>query len=297
MSDTRQSMKPTPEIAEYYNRRIRLLIQQFPGMPVFVVKLLNEVQNSSADAAQLSEQIRIDPGITTNLLRLANSARYGSVREIKSVQEAIVRLGLKRTVEILVAFHVAGHLTKPLQGYNLGTREMLSHSLWTALAAEEICRRTHVEKPEYVFTAALLHDLGKVLLSEFVFQEQPLILDLVRNSECSFDEAEKMVLGWNHCDVGAAILDHWNFPELIMQAAARHHTPDQAEEQYRMMDYAIHLADFLAYCQGPGCGIDGFSYHFCKDAKEKLSINNKELEHIASQTLEKVEDLRRALDI
>jgi len=287
-----------PELAEYYGRRVRLSVQQFPGMPVFVAQLLNELKQEETDIRVLSEQLRVDPGITVNLLRLANSARFGASREIKSVHEAVVRLGVRRTVEILLAFHVAGHLSNPLKGYNLSASELMEHSLWAALAAEKICAEIPgAPPPEHAFTAALLHDIGKVLLSDFVVQEQPAILHLVQHEKHSFDEAEKRVLGWTHAETGAAILSHWNFPELLIQAARHHHDPEQAPEEYRMLDGIVHVADFLAYCQGPGAGVDGFSYHFHEAVRERLPLSKTVIERIAGETLEQVQAFSTAFGL
>lgn len=288
-----------PELAEYYGRRIRLAIQQFPGMPVFVARLLNDLKDEEeTDIRELSEHLRVDPGITTNLLRLANSARFGGRREVKSVQEAVVRLGIRRTVEILLAFHVAGHLSHPLKGYNLSASELMEHSLWTALAAEKICREIDdAPPPEHAFTAALLHDMGKVLLSDFVAQEQKAILSLVHTEQYAFDEAEKKVLGWTHAETGAAILNHWNFPEMLIQAAEYHHHPDQAPGEYQLLDSLVHVADFLAYCQGPGSGVDGFSYRFCEDIRGRVPLDNTVLERIAAETLEQVQAFSEAFGL
>ncbi len=281
-----------------YNRRIRLTIEQFPGMPAFVAGLLRAINKEETDIGVLSEQIRTDPGITTNLLRLANSAAFGTPREITSVREAIVRLGMRRTVDILIALHVAGHLSKPLQGYELSAGELTMHSLWAALASEEICRRVGGHPPpEYVFTAALLHDIGKVLLSEYVFQEQAAILRLVREEKHAFDEAEKKLFGCDHGETGAAILRRWNFPEILVQAAEFHHRPDLAPGESLQQCAIIHYADVLSYCQGPGAGIDGFSYHFCEAARKRVPLHNTEIEHIAGQTLEKVNAFRTAFDL
>ncbi|MDD2237764.1 MAG: HDOD domain-containing protein [Kiritimatiellae bacterium] len=298
------NQKPTtsliipPELAEYYGRRIRLSVQQFPGMPIFVSQLFNELKQEETDMRVLSEQLRVDPGITVNLLRLANSARFGASREIKSVHEAVVRLGVRRTTEILLAFHVAGHFSHPLKGYDLSASELMKHSLWAALAAEKICTEIpDAPSPEYAFTAALLHDIGKVILSDFVMEEQPAIVQLVQHEKYSFDEAEKRVLGWTHAETGSAILNHWNFPDLLIQVARYHHDPGQAPEEYRMLAGIVHVADFLAYCQGPGAGVDGFSYHFREAVLERLPLNKSVVERIAGETLEQVEAFNAALGL
>ena len=289
-----QEERVSCEVKEYYSRRIRLSIRQFPGMPVFVVKLLTELQRDQCDIGVLCAHIKVDPGITTNLLRLANSARFGAVRRIVSVKEAVVRLGMERTLEILIAFHVAGHLSRPLKGYHLETSEMFMHSLWTATAAEEISKRMHAGNPAYVFTAALLHDLGKVLLSNYLLREQDVVLGLVQAGECSFDQAEKRVLGWSHGDVGAAILDNWNFPEILIQAARFHHAPENAAEAYRVMDSIINLADYLSYQQGVGVGVDGMKYLLSERGRQMVTVTDEDLEEIIAHTQKHVAELQQS---
>jgi putative nucleotidyltransferase with HDIG domain len=297
VNSARQGVDVSPDIAGYYRKRIQLQIQQYPGMPIFLATILRHLNRDDLDVAAISNQIRVDPGITANLLRLANSAKYGTVREINTVKEALVRLGLRRALNILVAFHMAGHLTKPLAGYGLEPREMLTHALFAATAAERLAGMIRMPQPEYVFTAALLHDVGKVLLNDYVRKEHSLILPLVQERGLPFDEAEQEVFGWSHAEVGAAILNHWNFPEMLIQAARHHHAPAKAKEEFRLLDSLVHLADYLSYTSGVGTGLDGLSYRFDPAVEQATGLAKEDIEAVVAHSFEQVNTLKEAFGL
>ena len=269
-------------------------LNDFPAMPAFVGQIATLARSQDTDIRHIADRIRLDPGITANILKLANSAEFGTARSIRSLQEAIVRLGLKQLFQMIVAYGIAPRMAKAMPGYELRPEEMLAHSLWTALASEEFCRVLGVKTPDMMFTAGLLHDLGKLAMDEFVATLKNDLKQDVRDRSETFDEAEQNRLGISHAEAGAVILDRWNFPEPLVAAARWHHHPDQAGPLSPLVSM-VHIAEFLAYEEGVGAGIDGFTYRLSDEAVSCLKLKSRTIEYVASQTLDKMKNLEQLL--
>ncbi len=281
--------EPTPARTKVLER-----IRTFPAMPAFVTQVITLLNDPHADAALIASQVKFDPGMTANILRLANSAEFGARRSVRSLQEAVVRLGLKQLFQLVVANGMTSRYSRPMPGYDLQPDELLRHSLWAALAAEEFCTRLSMPMPDLLFTAGLLHDLGKLILDDFIALEKTRIQSLLDEKKRSFDTIETKVLGICHAEAGAAIVDHWHFPPELVATARWHHKPEQAGE-HKTIASVVHLAEFLSYSQGLGTGIDGLSYRLSQEAIDHLGVRPKDLEWVASRTLFKMCDLEKIL--
>ncbi len=279
---------------DQYRRLIDAQLTTFPAMPVFVSQVIGLLKSPDVDIHKIADHIRFDPGITANILKLANSAQFGASRSIRSLQEAIVRLGLKQLFQLIVAYGVAGRLAKPMPGYELQREELLAHSLWTALAAEEFCKVLNMETPDMMFTAGLLHDLGKLPLDPFVEEAKAELRQVAADGPVSFDACEEEVFGIDHAVAGATILDAWNFPEPLIAAARWHHHPEKAGRFGALVDI-VHIAEFLAYEEGLGSGVDGFTYRLSNEAISGLKLKSRIIEYVASQTLDKMRELEQLL--
>jgi putative nucleotidyltransferase with HDIG domain len=275
-------------------RSIQERLSRFPAMPVFVSQIMGLVKSPDVDIHTIADHIRLDPGITANILKLANSAQFGAFRSIRSLQEAIVRLGLNQLFQLVVTYGIANRLAKVMPGYELRREELLAHSLWCALASEEFCKVLKMETPDMMFTAGLLHDLGKLPLDDFVSQAKTKLLQTVEQDKKGFDACEEKILGMDHAEAGAKVLDSWNFPAPLVAAARWHHHPEKAGP-FASLVGIVHIAEFLAYEEGVGAGVDGFTYRLSDEAVSHLKLKSRMIEYVASQTLDKMNNLEQLL--
>jgi len=150
------------------------LIQQTREMPPFratTVRLAQMVASPDCDIAEVAQLIAYDEAMTVDLLRAANSAAYANLTKIATVHEALARLGTAQVLAIAVAAGARPHLQSRLPGYNLHDGALWHHSVAAAVAAEVAPRFCKREIPPEVFTAALLHDVGKVLMGRYLDSE------------------------------------------------------------------------------------------------------------------------------
>lgn len=266
-----------------------------PSLPASTMDIINQIQNPEADIGRISKTIEYDPALTLNVLRLANSSYFGGPREIGSIQEAIVRMGMKRLFNLVITSSVAPTAIRKVDGYGLRAGELWKHSVAVAICAEQIGLTLGLKFPDYTFTAALLHDIGKIVMDDFVGVDTKAITEKAFEQGISFESAEDMVLGINHAEIGAALLEAWTLPDYIVEAVKYHHHPEQMEESDLVVDL-VHMADNLILESGIGSGIDGLNYKPSKEVCERIKLRPMISEEIICKTLIKIEELGDILD-
>ena len=274
-------------------RKIAAAIKSFPGMPGTAVKLLGLIDDPAMRVSQIEEILRHDPGLTANVLRMANSAYFGIPSKIGSIRQAVILLGLKRLIQMVIAACVSAIIDKPVPGYDLPPGELWRHSIAVSVAAEGLVKELKVEAAEEIFTAALLHDVGKLVLGEFVKDDFKKIESAVSEG-VSFEEAETMILGTNHADVGAQILTLWSLPVEIVNAVQWHHKPEASDQTSTMLDI-VHVANFMSIMIGIGIGRDGLQHQPSAAVSERLGLKSAHLEKVASQTMQWVTELSEVI--
>jgi putative nucleotidyltransferase with HDIG domain len=271
------------------NIKITERIESFPSMPGSAAKVLSLINDPEVSASEIEELVRLDPGLTANILKVTNSAYFGLPTAVGSLKRAIVLLGLKRVVQIVTASCVTALMDKAVAGYDLLPGELWRHSIAVSVAAEILVKELNIPKAEEIFTAALLHDVGKLILGEHVKDDLEKILSFATEDR-AFQDAEREVLGTDHAEVGSHILKAWSFPQEIVNAVRWHHDPDAADTKSPLLDI-VHVSDVLCLIIGIGVGREGLHYELSPSAIKNLGLNTATLELVASQTLEAVNEL------
>lgn len=263
-------------------------------MPGAAVKLLVLMDDPDVSVSQIEAILRQDPGLTGNILRLANSAYFGMPSKVGSIKQAVLLLGHKRLLQIVVASCVSAIMDKPVIGYDLPTGELWHHSIGVTVAAEGLVKELNVEASEEIFTAALLHDVGKLVMGEFI-DKNIRAIEAALSQGISFEKAEDMILGTNHAEAGAQILSQWSLPPEIVNAVRWHHNPESAAGPDMMLDI-IHVANVLCLMIGVGVGRDGLQYRPSEEVIGRLGLEPRHLERVASHVLQWVNELTEVFD-
>lgn len=272
-------------------------VRTIPSMPSVVVKLREYLSDPDVSFDELAKVIEFDPGLTVNLLQLANSAYFGWSGKIKTVKEAISRLGTNRIFQMVLCMSVAPLVRKPVKGYDMESDGLWKHSIATAICAEQLARILKIPNSEEVFTAGLLHDMGKILLGTFVEIDDQPIKDLVQTENLSFNEAERRILGIDHAEAAAELLQYWKLPETVVAAARWHHNPDEADEKFRNIVDLVHVADILCIRMGWGIGTDGPLYCLNEEAEERLGIDSSVEDEVTDKVGAAIDDLKNILHV
>jgi putative nucleotidyltransferase with HDIG domain len=264
-------------------------LKSFPAMSGAAVKLLELLDDQETDTTEIENILRRDPNLTVNILKLTNSAYFGLTRKVGSVRQAVVLLGWKKLMQLVMISCMQAMMEKEIPGYDLPAGELWHHSIAVSVAAEGIMRELDFPSTEEVFTAALLHDIGKQAMGTFVQEELGEIEKVTEEGE-SFVVAERMVLGIDHAEIGAQILNKWSFPPELVKAVRWHHEPDACEEENPIADI-VHVANVLCLMIGIGVGREGLRYEPSPSATKRLGLKTVHLEGVASQVGQWVSDL------
>jgi len=232
-------------------------------------RVLQIAGDPKSAVTDLVEVIQYDQAITANLLRICNSAGVGLCREIHSVKQAAAYLGMEKVACLVMLGHSSANLRKAQEGYDLLEGELWRHSVASALISQDLAEKRVPKMVPLLFTAALLKDIGKVVLSRYVkdlFQE---IIAEVREGRLSFVEAEKKILGIDHAELGGRIVERWRFNETLADLIRNHHTPDKASPQDVSLPI-VYLGDCICMMLGIGLGSDGLAYRYYAQAADRL---------------------------
>jgi putative nucleotidyltransferase with HDIG domain len=269
--------------------RIALKIEAFPGMPTTAAKLLPLLEDSDSTATEIENILKYDPGLTANILKLTNSAYFGIPTRISSVRQAIVLLGWKRLLQVVMTICMSPLMNKTIPGYDLPRGALWQHSVAVSVAAEILVKALRIPDADEVFTAALLHDVGKLILGGFVKEDLQQIEDMV-NKGITFDVAESMVLGTNHAEIGGQILDKWSFPSELVSAVQWHHDPESCEESCNLSDI-VHVANTMGIMTGYGKIDQDLAIEHFGPVADRLGLAPENLEEMAQQTAARVKRL------
>ena len=267
-------------------------IGDVPALPKAAAEVTRLVQDPDVSQNKLAQAIQYDPGLTGNLLKVANSAYFAGPRKISSIKEALTRLGMNRVHQLVIATVAAKVAKQAVAGYDLPPGDLWGHSVAVAVGAEQAAAVLEKRAPDHAFTAGLLHDIGKVVMGTFIKVDVDPLLEAMEKGGLSFEEAEKQVLGIDHAEVGATLLAEWGLPGEITDVVKHHHRPDDFDGDLMALDL-VHLADVLSMTSGIGIGIDGLRYKSSVQTAARLALKPRVMEAIVCRTLCEMDDVRK----
>jgi putative nucleotidyltransferase with HDIG domain len=265
-------------------------VKNLPPISQAALKLVNLLEQAEISNDEIVQVIKCDNVLTAKLLRACNSPYFGLDDPVSSVDQAVLMLGHQQILHIVLTLAFGSAMVVPLPGYAVEANELWRHSLITATASEIVASEAfdmNVEAP-VAFTVGLLHDIGKLVMSQALTPEiQAEIRQHIEQQGCSRSEAEKIVLGCDHGEIGACLLQSWNLPEEILEAVANHHKP--ICEPRPKLSVITHLANCLAHLAGSAPGWDGFAMRVDPQAVAALNIDEGQLERLVIHVREAYE--------
>lgn len=264
-------------------------VEDLPALPAVVTQVMRLIEDPDSTAADLNAVISRDQALTAKVLRLANSAYYGFARRVGTVTEAVVLLGFNTIRNLVLAASVSNVLQREAPGYHLARGELWRHSLTSAMAARLLARKARFRAAEEAFVAGLLHDIGKLILSQYVGQAYQELLDRVAQSGLPFMEAERQVLGFDHAQAGGLVAEKWNLPEALVEAISCHHQP-QLARRHPPLTALAHAGDALALMLGAGLGVDGLMYPLDWEAVAAVGLTENQIQEAMTELADSLTD-------
>ena len=227
----------TEEIVSYIEN-----IPQFPENIAQIEKLLNDPDSKMSTIATY---ISNDVALTTDLLKLVNSASFALVKKCTSITEAVKMVGIRGIKNLL---------------YSIGTLQLLGHkneeqkALWdhsykVAFYSYNLARNYQHNRlvTEDAYVCGLLHDLGKIVFSAMYPDLLEKIQDLTKNRNIPEKVVNALLTGINHSEIGAALAEKWHFPPALIATIRYHHSIENAPQDYRTLVETVCLADLMIH--------------------------------------------------
>jgi putative nucleotidyltransferase with HDIG domain len=228
-------------------RKVTESIISLPTLPTVVSKMIELVDNPKTSAASLARLISTDQALTAKILKLANSAYYGFPREISTVNMAIVVLGFNTVKDMGLSLSVFQVFKDSEGDKSFDVSKFWEHCIGCGAAARMMARRLKYRFVGEAFVAGLLHDIGKVILNQYVHKEFMEIIGAAAVGEMTLDEAEEKIIGTGHAQVGSWLAEKWNLPKLIVESIAFHHAPWEAKAEPELVAI-VNIANYLCHC-------------------------------------------------
>jgi putative nucleotidyltransferase with HDIG domain len=272
-------------------------IDTLTPIPPVAAQIMALAEDENSSVSDISDLIIHDPSITASLLKICNSAYFGLARNVESVCDAITLLGLDQIVELVLLNTTAENFKDEPDGYGLGEGELWHHAVLSAHVAKVLAENYGVaNKKHLIFTAALLKDIGKLIMGRYVAFSYEKINILVESKGYSFNEAEKKVIGMNHEELGGVVGQRWRFGKKLIYIIRNHHMSEEASRN-DVETALVYLADIVCMMMGFGTGVDGLAYRFYSDVLDRMKLTDQDLQKIIFDTGEERQKIQMLLNL
>jgi len=258
-----------PEIVTKIKTRILYDIKGLPTFPENVVELLNMCVSPDADINIIAGKIKLDVALTSDVIKLANSAGFITMGKTDDVSKAIVKIGLKNLHSILLA----SNARKILESRYSRFEEIWEHCGRVAFYAKAIAHKFRLNDiAENAYITGLLHDIGKVILLAADVTVVKQIAEIVKSRDIlNTNVMEEIAIGISHAEIGSLVAEKWNFPEYMTETIKHHHAPLLVPEKFREISYTVYMANMI-------CGIEkrNYYYYYIEDSVlERFGISSE----------------------
>lgn len=219
-------------------------VERVRPLPVSVARIVQAMDDPMVSAEQIAHLLKLDQALAADVLRLSNAASFAGVNRTGSVQDAVVRLGFARIKALVMAAATSTLLTQRLSGYGLAGHELWNHAVETASLARFVAGAVRYANLEEAYVAGLLHDIGKLVLDQYVRGGFALLVEVMRAQKLQLWQAEEQIFGMDHGAVGGLMATKWQFPIALIEAIRCHHWPSLARTQPELAA-VVNIADAL----------------------------------------------------
>jgi putative nucleotidyltransferase with HDIG domain len=271
-------------------------IRELPTLSLVANKINAILHDPKSSVSDLTKIIEKDQSITTKVLKLVNSAHYGLLQKVNNINQAIALLGYRNVSYIVMTLSVFDAL-KYVEKRSFDRRKFWIHSIAVGILSQKLARESDFLLLDDIFTAGLLHDLGKVFMDGFMHEEFEQIISKAENEGLSYLEAERVLFDVDHTIIGEWMARTWRLPLHVVAAIKHHHhdVPDRkglSLSQDPFID-VVRLADTAVKLRGFGSSGDGSTFKpaFGRKLYKRLPITQQDVDSLLGD-LEK--DLKKS---
>lgn len=279
-------------------------IKDLPTLPTVMDKIVTLTNDPDVSISKVEEAISTDPVISTKLLRIVNSAYFSFFREITSLRQAVVVLGLEATKNLVYGTSIISAFGKEAKIHLFPLEEFWKYSVACGNISRTLSSLLDYPFYEEAFLAGLVHNIGKIVLARYKPEEFEMAVETAAKESIPLSEAETRIIGFDHSEVGHSLAQRWRLPQMLDEIITYNETPQDAPTQ-KELAAIIRLSGLL--CRSYNIGISGepeAKWEIKEDiAWSVLSQNNDMLEILdferfsltLDEEVEKVESFVKAV--
>jgi putative nucleotidyltransferase with HDIG domain len=272
--------------AQYLAKEVQAItkkVTSLPTLPTIYTALCQVMENPHSTIPEVVEIVSGDKTTVSRILRLVNSAAYGLNRRVETVSQAVVLVGVQEVKNLVLASSVMKYFPEQ-SNLQMTPEEFWEHSIAVGLATRMLGRAIGMTDVESLYVAGLLHDIGKLFFIANLQEEFGCALMRAREQQTPIGTAEKLVLGVDHAEAGAALADHWRLPEYL-KLVIRHHHRLLPASPYKTTIALVHTADYWVRSLALGNPGDPFVPHPRKEAWQLLPVKAEMFEKLTDMLL------------
>ena len=259
-------------------------VMQLHALPDNAMRAVQKLNSEKTTASEVAREIAKEPAFSAQVLRLVNSGFYGFSTPVTSIAHATVLVGFSVMKTIILSSSIVGAMPKSMSG-------LWIHSLACARVSTLLGRFIGLPEPEELSAAGLLHDVGKIVMGQFLPEEYHSVVKTAGEADILFLEAEQKVLPITHIDVAKWLLKKWNLPQDTSTPITEHHAFDPSAPLAERIAI-VHLADILVRAVGCGWGGDSRMPALNGEAVKMLNLEVSHMQTIMEQMASELKDIQ-----
>jgi putative nucleotidyltransferase with HDIG domain len=263
----RSAKDPTPSDVD-----VRQAIASVRPIPQVALRVLRIIQEEAYDIEKITEEVKKDQVISAKTIQLCNSALFFKRRKVLSLDHALVYLGQELFVKSIISAAVRSFYNQCGNGYSLCKGGLYHHAIGTAMTAEKIAELTGNVKPGIAYTAGLLHDIGKVVLDQYIVGAYPTLYRELQDRQTEMIDAEQRILGLDHTRAGEILARTWSLPEELTDAIRYHHKPEKSPRD-TVVTPIVYLADLLMSRFNTGLELEQMGTDGLKENLKRIGLS------------------------
>jgi len=220
-------------------------IPDIPTLPSIVIKVNKMLQDHGTSIQELGKIIETDQAMVTKILKLVNSSFYGFRSKIKNIPHAIIILGFNNIRNAIVSVSIIETFSGKKASEEPDITDFWNHSVAVAVISRYLSEQTELDSPDDCFVAGLLHDIGKIVLSQYFTKLFNQVWQLIKEGGLSFFQAEKELSPADHALIGSVLAKKWQFPVSLIDSIAYHHGINKSVSNLNQL-MIVHAADSIA---------------------------------------------------
>ena len=265
-------------------------ISKVKPIPQIALKLLRMIKDDLYNMDDLGTEIKKDQVISAKIIRLCNSAFFKHKSNVDSIERALVVLGEKHLLQLVISASMEGFFNSESGGYSLCKGGLFKHAVGTAIICEKLASYNNKISSDIAYTAGLLHDIGKIALDQFMDKAYPMFYRRTQERNEILVNVEKEVFGRSHTEVGGKLAEIWGLPERLIDVIKYHHMPEEAEFDIDL-SHLVYFADLLMSRFIVGQELERLNTDSFNDRLDRIGINSGQFSKVIEELSEIISNL------